>query len=89
MDWTAILAAEAESPRVRLAHERVASQEYDGMEALGAAFVERGRVPGDLLQPSPLARRRNRDRSTRRRVTCAEWFRGETAFGFASIRINR
>jgi hypothetical protein len=40
MDWTAILAAEDENPRARLAAELMASDAYGSIEARAAAFVE-------------------------------------------------
>lgn len=42
MDWSEVLAADAENPRARLARELLENREYDGMEARAAAFVERG-----------------------------------------------
>jgi hypothetical protein len=67
MDWTAVLAAEDENKRARLAAELLESTEYDSTGARVQAFVQRGggcratffncpargRVPGDLFQLPP------------------------------------
>ena len=42
MDWTAVLAAQAENPRARLAAELSASAAYDSTAARVKAFVEQG-----------------------------------------------
>jgi hypothetical protein len=42
MDWTTILAVEAENPRARLARQLLESREFDGMEARAAAYVTQG-----------------------------------------------
>ena len=42
MDWTEVLAAEAENPRARLAAELLASTAYDSTAARVKAFVEQG-----------------------------------------------
>lgn len=42
MDWTEILAAEAENPRARLAAELLASTAYSSTAARVKAFVEQG-----------------------------------------------
>jgi hypothetical protein len=39
MDWTAIIAAEDDNPRARLAAELLARAAYDSIEARAAAFV--------------------------------------------------
>jgi hypothetical protein len=43
MDWTEVLAAEAENPRARLVAELLASNAYDSTAARVKAFVEQGR----------------------------------------------
>src|SRR4051794_27788958 len=42
MDWTEVLAAEAENPRARLAAELLASTTYGSTSARGQAFIEQG-----------------------------------------------
>jgi hypothetical protein len=42
MDWTDVLAAEAENPRARLAAELLASSAYDSTAARVKAFVAQG-----------------------------------------------
>ena len=42
MDWTEVLAAEAENPRARLAAELLASAAYESVEARAEAFVAQG-----------------------------------------------
>jgi hypothetical protein len=42
MDWTEMLAAEAENPRARLVAELLASRAYDSTAARVKAFVEQG-----------------------------------------------
>jgi hypothetical protein len=42
MDWTEVLAAEAENPRARLAAEFLASDAYGSTAARVRAFVEQG-----------------------------------------------
>lgn len=42
MDWTEVLAAEAENPRARLVAELLVSNAYDSTAARVKAFVEQG-----------------------------------------------
>ncbi len=42
MDWTEVLAAEAENPRARLAAELLASDAYGSIAERARAFVEQG-----------------------------------------------
>ena len=58
MDWTAVLAAEDENKRARLAAEILESNDYDSTAARVAGVRRaRGRVPGDLFQPPAAAPR--------------------------------
>jgi hypothetical protein len=62
MDWTDVLAAEAENRWERLAAELLASAAYGRTEERVRAFVEKGgRMPGHLLQLPAQARRRGRE----------------------------
>ena len=61
MDWTEVLAVEAENRRARLVTEFLGSTAYGSTTARVKAFVEQGgRIPGDVLQLPPQARRRQR-----------------------------
>ena len=65
MDWTEVLAAEAENRRARLAAELLASDAYGSTAAQVKAFVEQGgRMPGDLLQLPPQTWRRLKERAS-------------------------
>ena len=67
MDWTEVLAAEAGNRRKRLAAELLASPEHGSTAARVRAFVERGRVLGDLLQLPALSTSAHEIRQTHRR----------------------
>jgi hypothetical protein len=62
MDWTEALAAKAENPRARLAAKLLASSAYGNTAARVQAFVEQGRLPGDVLQRPAEAGGREPDR---------------------------
>ena len=62
MDWTAVLVAEEQNPCARIAGEILASPAYDSTAArVQGVCPARGRVPGDLFQLLPQARRRQWD----------------------------
>ena len=65
MDWTEVLAAEAENKRARLAAELLASRPRQHRGAGQGVCGAGGRVQGDVLQLPAKARRREPDRVTR------------------------
>ena len=63
MDWTEVLAAEAENKRERLAAELLASAAHGSTAGAGQGVRGAGgRVPGDVLQLPPQAGRWERQR---------------------------
>jgi CubicO group peptidase (beta-lactamase class C family) len=62
MDWTEVLAAEAENKRARLAAELLASDAYGSTAAQAKAFVEQGEGAGQRPLTTAKAQRRDWER---------------------------